>query len=242
MINPALKISITSSLYKTEKFLVAWKKNLINFAIEAKNIGLDFEINAIANNPSETELKILNELEKESWFNLYIVQREPLYASWNRGVQVAHAETITAWNVDDSRNAKAILDGLNLIATGSELVFFPFIYKRYFKIFGVNILVKRVVINPPEFEKEKFSQEMHCGPFYLFTKSLYEKVGPYDEAFRIAGDYDWCVRAAKLSNSLTKSKSIAGTFEKRDGTLSGGKNPLQEQENAQITKKFNLVK
>lgn len=228
------EISITSSLYRTEKFLSAWKKNLEYFANEAKDLNLRFEINAIANEPSEAELKILNELTREPWFNLHIVKRESIYASWNRGAQLAKTKAITAWNVDDTRNAKAIRDGLNLINQGAELVYFPFTYKRYIKLFGFDVLVKRVLIDPPKFTREIFTKEMHCGPFFLFTKSLYEKIGPYDETFRIAGDYDWCVKAAKLSNSLIKSVVNAGIFEKRAGTLSGGKNPLQEQENARI--------
>lgn len=232
------EISISSSLYRTEKFLPTWKKNLMSFANEAKGLNLRFEVNAIANEPSAKELKILNELNQEPWFNLHLVKRESIYASWNRGARVAKAKTITAWNVDDIRNAKAIRDGLDLISQGAELVYFPFTYKRYLKIVGFDVLVKRVLINPPEFKREIFTKEMHCGPFFLFTKSLYEKIGPYDETFRIAGDYDWCVRAAKISNSVVKSKINAGIFEKRAGTLSGGKNPLQEQENARIQTNF----
>lgn len=230
-------ISITSSLYKTEKFLPHWQKNLYDFAKEANQLGLKFELNAIANEPGEAELGILNELKKESWFNLHLVKRESIYASWNRGIKVAQANVVTSWNVDDVRNAKAMHDGLKKIAKGAELVYFPFTYKRYVNIFGIDILVKKVLINPPTFSREIFTKEMHCGPFYLFTKSLFEKVGPYDETFRIAGDYDWCVRSAKISNSIVKVEVNSGTFEKRAGTLSGGKNPLQEQENYQVLNK-----
>ena len=232
------EISITSSLYKTERFLGNWQKALMSFASEAQNIGLQFEINAIANEPSEAELTILTELKNEPWFNLHIVPRESIYASWNRGVRVANANVITSWNVDDIRNAEAIKDGLSKVSTGLELVYFPFIYKRYVRVLNFDLLVKRVTIDPPQFNKDKFSKEMHCGPFYLFTKSLYEKIGPYDETFRIAGDYDWCARAAKMSGMLGKSDLVAGVFEKRDGTLSGGKNPLQEKENARIVQQF----
>lgn len=230
-------ISITSSLYRAEKFLPRWQKSLYDFANEAIQLGLKFEVNAIANEPSEAELEILNKLKKESWFNLHLVKRESIYASWNRGVEVAQANVVTSWNVDDIRNAKAIQIGLNKIAEGAELVYFPFTYKRYIKLFNTDILVKKVLVNPPAFSREIFTKEMHCGPFYLFTKSLFKKVGPYDETFRIAGDYDWCVRSAKISNSIVKVGVNSGTFEKRVGTLSGGKNSLQEQENYQVLNK-----
>lgn len=229
-------ISITSSLYKTEKFLSDWQISLYNFAKEADILGLDFEINAIANEPSVAELEILNKLAQETWFNLYVVSRESIYASWNRGVAVANSDVCTSWNVDDSRNPQSILDGLNKIENGAEMVYFPFVYKRYINFFGIDVLIKKRLITPPAFEREKFIKEMHSGPFYMFTKALYKKVGPYDESFRIAGDFDWCVRAAKVTD-LVKSDVVAGVFEKREGTLSGGKNPLQEQENYRIENK-----
>lgn len=229
-------VSITSSLYKTEKYLPNWEKSLRAFATDTEGVGLNFEINAIANDPSNAELEVLKKLEKETWFNLYIVPRESIYASWNRGVQVANSQVCTSWNVDDSRNLPAILDGLNKIKEGAEMVYFPFIYKRYINFLGIDVLVKRKLITPPAFAREKFSREMHGGPFYLFTKTLYQKVGPYDESFRIAGDYDWCARASQVSD-FVKSDLVAGVFEKREGTLSGGKNPLQEKENYRIENK-----
>jgi len=229
-------ISITSSLYQTEQFLPEWKQRLFTFNKQANKIGLDFEINAIANEPSEAELEILNDLAKESWFKLHIVPRESIYASWNRGVGLATAPVCTFWNVDDNRNPEAILDGLKLTETGADVVYFPFTYKRYLPILGYDVLVKKVVFTPPLFDPVQFSKEMHCGPFFLFTKDFYQKIGPFNESFRIAGDFDWCVRAAKEGN-IMRSEIVAGVFEKRPGTLSGGRNPLQAEENARIMKK-----
>lgn len=226
-------ISITSSLYKTEEFLLTWRKKVTSFAEKSEKLGLKFEINAIANDPSEAELKILNELAKAPWFNLHCVPRESFYASWHRGVEVANSLVCTSWNVDDDRNPEAMLDGLRLIKSGAEIVYFPYVYKRYVKVLGLEFLAKKALVNPPEFDQKKFSCEMHCGPFFMFTKDSYQKVGPFDPSFRIAGDFDWCVRAAKIV-TLRKSNVISGFFCKRVGNLSGGKNPLQEEENARI--------
>lgn len=229
------QISITSSLYRTEKFLPTWQKNITTFASRAHELGLQFEINAIANDPTEAELAILNTLAKESWFNLHIVPREPLYASWHRGVMVANAPVCTSWNVDDDRNPEAMLDGLRLIETGAGIVYFPFTYKRYIHFLGFDILVKQVVFDPPTFDQARFTKEMHGGPFFMFTKETYSKVGPFDESFRISGDFDWCVRVAKqVPEAFAKSTINAGIFEKRPGTLSGGHNPLQDAENFRI--------
>ena len=66
----------------------------MTFAKEAKKINLDFEINAIANDPSDAELVILKKLESEPWFNLRIVPHESIYASWNRGVSMSRARSL----------------------------------------------------------------------------------------------------------------------------------------------------
>lgn len=230
------QISITSSLYKTERFLSRWKDRLYKFSKKAQELGLEFEINAIANDPSEFEMKILNELATNSWFNLYKVPRESFYKSWHRGTEVANYNICTSWNVDDDRNPEAIIDGFNLIKNGTDIVYFPFIYKRYISILNCELLVKNKIFNPPQFKKEIFEKEMHCGPFFMFTKDIYEKTGDFDSSFKISGDFDWCVRATNYA-IFAKSELIAGTFEKREGTLSGGKNILQESENQRIITK-----
>ncbi len=68
----------------------------------------------------------------------------------------------------------------------------------------------------------------------MFTKALYKQVGPFDEQFKIAGDFDWCVRAAKVTDKFVRAKTIAGTF-RVDGTgLSSGGNSRLAVEDAII--------
>lgn len=243
-----VEISIITSMYRTEEHLVKWSKNLIKFAEEAESIELSFEVNAIANEPSALELEYLNELKKYSWFNLHTVARESIYASWNRGVQVSTAPVCTFWNVDDIRNAKAIKDGLDLIAKNSlpeltgSVVYFPFIYKRYIQVFNYDILVKRITIKPPEFNKEEFIQSMHMGPFFLFTKSAYNKIGGFDEKYTIVGDYEWQARAASEGVKFLKSYLVAGIFTNNGKTLSGSKATRHTTELQDAYKKYKVFK
>jgi hypothetical protein len=235
-------------MYKTEKHLPTWIKNVLNFAEEAKAIGLDFEINSIANEPSETELAHLQKLTEKPWFNLHSVPREPIYASWNRGAEVAKAEVITAWNVDDIRNAKAIKDGLELIEKNSEqkergmVVYFPFIYKRYINIFDHDFLVKRITVNPPAFEKQEFIQSMHSGPFFLYTKKAHQLIGGFDEKFTIVGDYEWQARAASNNVCFLKSEVVSGIFTNNGKTLSGSKATKHAIELQQVYEKYSVPK
>jgi len=241
-------ISIITSMYRTEQHLPNWSKQVLSFAEEAHKIGLDFEINAIANEPSAVELEHLNKLAVYPWFHLHSVPRESIYASWNRGVRVSTAKVCTFWNVDDIRNAKAIADGLSQIAYSSvtevtgAIVYFPFIYKRYINFLNHDFLVKRTTVRPPNFSKAEFIQSMHMGPFFLFTKSAYDRIGGFDEKYTIVGDYEWQARAALNGVQFLKSDTVAGIFTNNGKTLSGSRATKHTTELDDVYTRYKLLK
>jgi hypothetical protein len=55
-------------------------------------------------------------------------------------------------------------------------------------------------------------------------------VGPFDSQFRIAGDFDWCARAAE-SLEFRLASEIGGTYVRHSRTLSGGSGFRQVAEN-----------
>lgn len=230
-------ISFITSLYKSESYLQKYILNLEFFSNYLKQKKIDFEFIIISNDPSENEKILLNKLaNNNTYVKLYFVPRESLYASWNRGINLSQGEIIGFWNVDDKRYPKPIISALKLFLSGSELVYFPFIYKRYIKILNYPLLVKKIIVKPPTFDKKIFTHEMHCGPFFMFTKKLFEQVGQFDEKFIIAGDFDWSVKAAKITNFLLCDE-IAGEFRNEGTSLSGSKNKIHQEENKIILDK-----
>ncbi len=231
-------ISFITSLYKSEKYLKTYLSAIDRFAKNISGKEIDFEIIIISNNTSRKEEDLLRSAES-NWFRVLKVELEGLYASWNRGISLAHGDYIAFWNVDDIRYANAVVDGIKLLQKESSLVYFPFWYKRYIRIAGINVLAKKKLIIPPKFDRKEFTESMHCGPFFMFSKDFYEKVGPFDESFKIAGDFEWCVRAAQVSNFI-KSNEIGGEFKNNGRSLSGGRNFLHIEENDRIYKKFSV--
>ena len=192
---------------------------------------VDFEIIVIANDPTAAELAFAEKLRPQGWFRFIGVKREPLYASWNRGVGLAKGEFIGFWNADDGRRAEAVIEGIGLFSAGADLVNFPFTVRRYLNIFNLSVFVWYRYIAPPEYERTEFTRSMHCGPFFMFKKSLYNLVGPFDEQFRIVGDFDWCVRAAKVTDKFVLAKKNAGSFRVDGGGLSSGGKSAHTAEN-----------
>lgn len=231
-------ISIITSLYKSENYL---RNFFINFEIFLNKFEKnEIELIIIANDSSEKEKKLLESFAlNNSVLRLFFVKRESLYTSWNRGVQLANGQIITFWNVDDVRYAEAVKNSLDLFMNGADLVYFPFIYRRYLKILEVPILVKRKIIKPLLFDKIEFTRSMHCGPFFMFKKDFFKKVGPFDEQFKIAGDFDWCVRSAQIGNFVLSTK-IAGVFKNAGTSLSGSKNPIHIAENNLVYLRNNI--
>ena len=234
-------ITLITSLYKSEEYLKKYIRRIKKNADFLLKNNIDFEIVIISNDSTIDERQELEKFKNlNKWIKVFYVSREPLYASWNRGVELAKNEILGFWNVDDVRYPEAIIDGIRLIEQGIELVYFPFIIKWYLNFLGFSIMVRKRTIHPPVFDREEFTRSMHCGPFFIFTKSLYRKVGPFDEQFKIAGDFDWCIRAAKISE-FKLSREIAGEFAVYRSALSSGKNPLRDAENNVIYKRYNIL-
>ncbi|MFA5990995.1 MAG: glycosyltransferase [Candidatus Doudnabacteria bacterium] len=237
-------ISLITSLYRPGKYLQTYLNNLNAFA---KNTSIDLEVIVIGNDLQESELAELQKQQKYApWLKVVDVPRETLYASWNRGVEMAQGEILGFWNVDDVRYFSALPDTVELFKKGAELVYFPFFIKRYISIFGKSFLVWKSKIDKaiPEYNnitKLEFMRSMFCGPFFMFTKSLFGKVGPFDEQFKIAGDFDWCVRVAKLEAKMVKAKSLAGEFRVDGGGLSAGANKVVVAETNVVHRRFGVL-
>ncbi len=232
------KLTIITSLYRSETFLPTFIKRVKTVHDELQTSGVSFEHIVVANDPSIVEAELLS-----STHNLTIINtpRESLYASWNRGVNSSRGQVVTFWNVDDIRFTKALIEGITLLEQYSTLVYFPFRYKRYILLGSLPVLVKSRIIQPPPFDTVEFGQSMHCGPFFMFSKNFYNTVGGFDETFRIAGDFEWCIRASK-KGAFIKGQHIAGTFINQGTSLSGSRNSALAEENKKIYTTYHIHK
>jgi GT2 family glycosyltransferase len=229
-------ISVITSLYNSNEYIKNYIKSVEGFSIYLTKNNINHEFIIISNSPNEEERFKLKEIEENTDIKsrIIICERESLYATWNRGVREAQYLNITFWNVDDIRFPNAIIDGLNKLKENVDIVYFPFIYKRYITILRLKILAKIKIFKTIEFDKNLFSRGMRVGPFFMVKKDVFNKVGYFDENFKIAGDFDWIVRAAKADMIFKKSDILGGIFTNDGNTLSGSKDQLQQEENKRI--------
>ncbi len=229
-------ISIITSLYKSDAHLDNFLQHAhaVSLELQASNISHEFII--ISNASSDYEQQRLAQTKLLSNFpcNIIYCARESLYTTWNRGIAAARYSIVTFWNVDDIRFAPAIKEGIEKITRGADVIYFPFIYKRYVRILNFPILVKRRIIKPIVYDRALFQKGMHCGPFLMISKQAFNKNGYFDTDFTISGDFDWCSRAATNNLVFVRGDVIAGIFTNDGRTLSGSRSAVQVQENNKI--------
>lgn len=226
-----MKVSIITSIYRGDAHLARFLKEAVAIHKTLLDKDITPEHLLIINDPTPLELELTSHLSKP--FRVIVVPREPIYATWNRGVQESTSPFVCFWNVDDTRFAEGVVDGVyRLLESNSDLAYFPFKYKRYIKILGVKILAKIKTFTPPEFDKEIFVKEMHLGPHFMVRRDLFDRIGFFDESFRIAGDFEFQVRAAKRGARFLRILTTSGIFRNDGTTLSGSRSKLHSEENA----------
>lgn len=237
-----MDVSIITSLYRSEKFLPSYFRRIDSFARKVLKSDIDLEFILIANDLSIEEEKII---EKWHISNLKIlkVKRETLYASWNRGILEASSEILVFWNVDDIRFPGALYRGIEEIRKGAQLVYFSFImmglskislFKR--KVSAPFYNLKRIKALP--YNREAFMKGCMCGTFFMFHRTVFETIGPFDESFVVAGDFDWFARAAFMNIRFKELSVIGGVFFTHSGNLTVKYSKIQADENNTVLNRY----
>lgn len=195
-----MSIAIISSLYHSEGHLPTFADAVFSFAKATSQRGLVVHYVPIVNDASGGEREriegLAERIEGRGWGRMspIYVERESLYASWNRGIALAGAAFFSFWNADDIRSAEGFIEGYRALQAGATLVDFAFsalsIRKRL-----VLFPRQRRSSRPAPFRTDTFTRANGLGPFFMASQKLYEQTGAFDENFRIAGDTEWAGRA-----------------------------------------------
>lgn len=215
-----MDISIITSLYASGRHLAEFLERLEASIRSVEACGYSAESIIVSNAPDRSEHRTLRAALGSSWWRdhcrLIVVPRETLYASWNRSLRAALGSAIGFWNVDDYRNPGAIVEGIQLIRQGHAVVRFPYVYVRQRN--APLMRAKRVVTFHGREEDAALDPKVDfcLGPFFMFSRQLFEQFGPFDERFYIEGDYDWQLRVVPHTG-LIWGETVAGVFY-TDGT------------------------
>ena len=213
-------VSAIVSVYNAERFLRGCLDDL-----RAQTIADDVEIIVVDAASPQNEAAIVREYDGVVY--LRAPQREPLYASWNRGIRAARGTYVTTANADDrhrrdalerlvdalERDRGAALAYADAAVTMRENATFddtrPPVFHRW-----------------PDFDRRRLFRAAFIGPQPLWRRELHERYGWFDESFATAGDYEWWLRLAAagerfvhIAEPLTLYLASASSIEHRDPQL-----------------------
>ncbi len=218
-----MDITLITSLYRSEAHLPAYTARIQKFLPIIAAAGIQLEILVIANDATPAEKTLLETLPAR----VIHVPRESLYASWNRGIQLARASIFGFWNADDERDAQALIASYRLLQQGYTLVDAPFrVINTSKNLEAKNESTHPVCFNP---YRHQFTRKNPIGPFALIRRECYDQVGGFDEHFRIVGDLEWGGRAQTVAQ-FAPLGFPAGIMHIHGNNLSSIGRPLQAVE------------
>ena len=201
------KISVLTSLYNCENFLQGYFHALAKIRGKEK-----IEVLLLHNAPQERELAIITENLPLFDFVRHIIipEREGLYSTWNKGIQLSEGEYITVWNVDDVRFPDSILQQAEALDKNPQAAI------SYGDIWVSNeygVCGSRKTNSPVynTLSYKRFLSEYHISCFQMWRKSIHETVGYYDEQFKCIADFDFQIRAA-LHFPFVKTEEPLGIY------------------------------
>lgn len=187
--------------------------------------------------PKKYELELIKNFQKRYPGRLrHIIGNKVkgLYNSWNLCAKNAKGKYLVVWNVDDLRTENSIEMQFNLIKSEDT----GFVYGNYTDVIKFGDQDGNFV-DFSKFKKNELLRSMILGPFYMFKKDLWRKIGFFDEQFKIAGDFDFAIRLALVSKGKMVVKNLGYYLNSQKG-LSTKPNRLQNIEKDQICFRYGI--
>ena len=182
------KVSTITACYKSGRYLKVFLDNVQTQTHKDLEIVLDH------NDPPDDEILLVEEYNEKfgNVFHIKVEGVDPLGISWNRCMENASGDYLCIWSVDDLRTPDSIEVMANVLDENSDIdyVFGNYdIVSNYGDTQGQHVDVKPYM--------HQLKTGMILGPFFMFRKSLLQKIGIFDEQFLCCNDYDFAMRLTR---------------------------------------------
>ena len=162
-----------------------------------------------------------------------------IYEAWNKGLKLASGDWICFLGCDDFFWDEKVFERINVAANGNKNLKLNYIYGKA-AIINKKLNLKKIVGIEWETASKKLLHSMsvpHSGSFH--SKNLFEKIGSFNESFKIAGDYEILLRARNELSALFIDEITVGFS--LGGISSNPKNVLKSLLEVRKAKKINKV-
>ena len=238
MIQSNYDVSIILSTFQSDQYIDKYYENiceLLNVA-SIQLVHICNDVTDLERNVSQ-QFSSLQYADSASDFE-YIcvcVERETLYASWNRAIKLATSKLVTISNVDDYRYADGLLKQIEFLSRLSG----PVLLGSKFNVRTSEELYS------PQFsgvvpDSEYFSG-MYVGPFFMWINPVLCGHDPFyfDEQFKVAGDFDFQIRFASKYSVDILNVAVGEYLSLQEGLSTGS--IIQEIEGQVIYSRYCVV-
>jgi len=206
-LDKAPKVSLVVTLYKSESYVLGFLQDL------AAQTFKDFEVILVCNDPTETELSLINSYKGTLDIRVIKVPLEGTAESCNRGLQIARGEYIHLRAGDDRSRPELLQKHIAALDVNPECVLAYSDYERSRD--GAVYTVCRA----PEFDVEKLKKECYIGPCITFKRFILDTVGMLDPAYKLANDYELWLRIAVAGYKFIHVPEVLATYMERPDAL-----------------------
>lgn len=207
------KISILCSVYNSFKWLDGYLNSVNNQLLE------NFEVIFVDANSTDNSLNRIKSFDFRDGIEVKIIECEErinIYEAWNEAIKNSSGDYVMNWNTDDLLFPCGLFIYEKYSRIHPEIDVF---YSSFFKIKEQNLNSITNYINWGQLTHQSLLQYCPCGPFPLLKKSSVERVGYFDEEFKISGDYAMWLKMSKNKCKFLKiPEPIGGFYERQDST------------------------
>ena len=200
-----IKISVITSVYKGIEYIESFFCNFL----QIDNIS-EVELVMVLNEPTRDEIDIVTEYKKRIPYIIVIeVNRESLYASWNRAIKLSHGKYLATWSIDDCRTSESLSVQSNTLDKNPTCMIATGNYYKIFKFGDITGFLKKD--SALKKDVNGYTQ-FRNGCFLMWRKELHDYIGYFDEQFNIGGDAEFYMRAMYNGHKIISTNSLLGYF------------------------------
>ena len=214
-----LKVSALVSTYNSEQFLRGCLDDLISQTLWDKG---ELEIIVVNAGSKQHEARILREYLADG-IPLQVITslREPLYASWNRAIQLATGDYLTSANTDDRHRPDA-LEVLSSVLDEQPDIGLAYadcyVTDTPNAVWGGEYHTLKTApyptgrLNWSDFDPLRLLEQCYVGPQPVWRKALHSQIGLFDERFQLAGDFEMWLRMVATGIRFQRVPEVLGLF------------------------------
>jgi glycosyltransferase involved in cell wall biosynthesis len=224
------------STYNAERFIGGCLEDL-----EAQTIADQLEIIVVNSGSQQNESAIVAQFQQRhaNICCIHTVQRETVYAAWNRAVQVARGKYITNANTDDRHRP----DALQIMA--HTLDSHPDVALVYADTLITQTPGDTFARNTPtgwyrflDWDRQKLLEGVcFMGPQPMWRASVHEEYGYFDADMVTSGDYEFWLRISQ-THRFMHIPQVLGLYLKRPDSIEHTHREAQAVENERILKMY----